>query len=310
MSVAGGDSAAAALDDPQQQQRKALGLLVRVCAVLEPASAHDDPSAAFAGRALPLLLTAQPGGVRLAAAVRAALAAWAADATAACIAAAGDGGDAAAEGRRAPSKGAAGDAGLAAAACFRRERLAEAWAALQLLPHACEGLPQALQLCAHARDAAQQACSLLPAAGAAVVGPADQRAGEEHDALRQGLLCLHGTATRMLAGLYGAIIEQAADPQHAQHAQRAQHRRALCQAAEAGVAWMRAHPGSSAAARGAAAAVQAARRHAADAPGARQLLSVDRLRVSAPLGMCLYPFACLFSLNGLRGSCSRWTGSG
>ena len=147
-------------EDPQDQQQlkdRALGLLLDICSAASAASGPSDWGVLRA-RALPLLLTAQPGGVALAAAVRAI----------AVPPAAGlllrrpspfsthqsSGG---ASSRKQKGKASAGKeeevgevvteeagAGSADGGMGEARRL---WCALQLLPHACEAPSQAVAAC-------------------------------------------------------------------------------------------------------------------------------------------------------------------
>lgn len=142
------------------------------------------------GDGLPLLLTAQPGGVKIAAHVRQLATAWLA-----APAALG-----------AQSSAATASALAVSATAGLQDGAAVAWGALQLLPYAAESSAQAIALCeevargAHAawqRSAA--ASSAAPAAKAAPGGVAVASASSAVEAA--DLLLLRGTAAQILSRL-------------------------------------------------------------------------------------------------------------
>lgn len=225
----------------QQQGHKALGLLVEVCSVLEPAGG----AAAARASVLPLLLTAQPGGVKLAAAVRQQLSAWASAVT-----------EAAAQ----------GPAALVAEPAMQTQQTAAAWAALSLMPHACESAAQALQACEAAQAAAAAAVHALQGQQEHAQQQQQQQGGNAH---LDGLLCVHGGATELLAALLPSLPSGSETR--------------LATLASAALDWLKRFPGSLWAARGAAAALQAAREHAApSSAAARKLLSTGALEALLP----------------------------
>ncbi|KAG2487780.1 hypothetical protein HYH03_013624 [Edaphochlamys debaryana] len=167
----------------------ALLLLRDLCALIQP----PESGSGSARSALPLLMTAQPGGVRLAAHVRQLAAAWRAAADA--------------EDARAydEAKGIAG-----------------AWAAVGLLPYACENVPQAIEACESVLAAATEALRQVPTAAAA---PPPPRLG--------GLLLLRAEATEQLAELLKSQPAAAAAVPAA-----AGLSRSLVDAAEASLQWV------------------------------------------------------------------------
>jgi hypothetical protein len=225
------------------EQLQALGLLAHVCDALRLQAADSGPADnPFIAGALPMLMTAQPGGVRLAAAVRDALGVWATELQQACQP------PATVPGHRAVSTRA----------------LAAAWAHVRLLPAACETPSQAQLLCERVRGAAKSALA------AAAAQP------QSSSRLHQHLLCVHGAATSMLAHSLAAQIAAGCGGDTAQ-CKRLQTD--LVNLAEEGLQWLLAHAASPGAAAGAAALMRAAREQAASLAAAQQLLSSSRLEV-------------------------------
>ncbi|GFR52620.1 hypothetical protein Agub_g15136, partial [Astrephomene gubernaculifera] len=170
--------------EEEQQQGdyagSALLLLRDLCALLQPPGTSGTAG-------LPLLLTAQPGGVRLAAHVRSLATEWRADA-------------------------AAGDPRVCATA----------WAAVSLLPHACENPTQAIAACE----------SVLQSATAALQRLQQQQGGAvRSDTALSGLLLLRATATELLADLL--LVQQ-----QQQQQQQSGISSSLVAAAESSLQWV------------------------------------------------------------------------
>lgn len=224
----------ASLPPPAQS---ALCLLVRVCDCLRPRHISGGLVAVgMGGSSVPLLLTAQPGGVKLAASVRQLLSDWATQVEA-CMDVGMGGSKAVNEGgssqpgasqaeepvqtRRGAKRKAAevlpavavgegeGAEGYPLRSLLTPPLLAAAWACLQLIPHACEASSQSVALCQRVQQAVQ--CVLGPGTGVHAVGGGEllSPAVELKGAVVEALLCLHGTATELLAGMLGQEAEEA-----------------------------------------------------------------------------------------------------
>ncbi len=146
---------------------EALSLLLDYCEALRPEAA--------AGSGLPLLLTAQPGGVALAGHVRGLCNSWSNDGSS--------------------SKG----------------ELLTCWAGLQLLPHACDRVLQAVEMCEAVLHATEEAVAhqlqqVKQQQQAVAVGPA--AAGAEGDVDLEDLLHVRATAATMLAKLLPAVAPE------------------------------------------------------------------------------------------------------
>lgn len=252
----GGLSGAAATDRDDERKfvvsdvdaGRALGLLVDICDV-SAATTAGPGWGMLRAKTLPLLLTAQPAGVRLATLIRCmasppAGGLLAASKPAAAVAAATPG-----KRRKSAAPAAAGAVVVGLAEPLgggaRQDEDAKVsdevhrlWCAVQLLPHACESSEQAIEACHAVLTAVELAMGAQEVAKAGTAGRQQQQREDV-------LLLLHGTATRMLATL---LPSAAAEPGEG-----------LAEAAEASLSWLMRHPLSFWSARAAGAMLAAAR---------------------------------------------------
>eukprot|EP00983_Pelagomonas_calceolata_P047872 1140834-Pelagomonas_calceolata.AAC.1 len=174
----------------QQQQLCALGVLVDACVVLEGGSST--------AHTLPLLLTAQPGGVKLAAAVEKGVVAWVDAATAAAAGASSNADNTSQNSGASPpatpsKKVSKKQERLQAAQAPQQqqspqqlpriptqrelesltstEQLSAVWAGLQLLPHASQSRAHAVGLCERVKDTTSRLCGLVQASVSPRSGP-------------------------------------------------------------------------------------------------------------------------------------------
>ena len=230
---------------------RALGLLVDICT--SAAAAAGPGWGMLRTQALPLLLTAQPGGVKLATLIRH----MAAPPPEGLLLPSTSGAAAAPQGeasrkKRKTERPSARPTTIDSVALndghtddgFFRGRapvVNRLWCAVQLLPHACETPAQAVHACQAVQAAAEAALS-QPG------GSDDRESCAEEEQRRQVLLLLHGTATQMLATL---IPSSADNPDAAL--------KLLSKAASSSVTWLLAHSGSFWAAKAAGSMLTAAR---------------------------------------------------
>jgi U3 small nucleolar RNA-associated protein 20 len=147
-------------------------MLIEVCELLRPA--------ATVGSGLPLLLTAQPGGVELAAAVQQLASSWKAAAAAGSTAAVG-------------STAAGSTVGA-------RSALLYCWAGLQLLPHACAKAEDTLEM----YTSVTAECNVAIAALQQQSAPSSSSSSSSSSVSVKDLLQLRGMALTMLAQLLPA----------------------------------------------------------------------------------------------------------
>jgi U3 small nucleolar RNA-associated protein 20 len=152
---------------------EALLLLLDYCEALQPG--------ATAGVGVPLLLTAQPGGVALAGHVRGLCRAWSKDGSSS------------------------------------RRELLTCWAGLQLLPHACDGVLQAVEMCEAVLQVTEKAVAeelqlikqqQQQLGGATAPVTAAATAGGDSRVTLEDLLHVRATAAAMLARLLPAVAPE------------------------------------------------------------------------------------------------------
>ena len=226
---------------------RALGLLVDICDV-SAATTAGPGWGMLRAQTLPLLLTAQPAGVRLAALIRR-MASPPAGGLLADNAESKLSHAAAVPGKRrksaAPVVGLVEPAGSGVrlpggSSADAADEVHRLWCAVQLLPHACESPEQAVEAC-HAVLAAVE-LAIEEKREAAEAGPAGKQQQQE-----DVFLLLHGTATRMLATLLPSMAAEGPGEG------------GLAEAAETSLAWLMRHPLSYWSARAAGAMLAAAR---------------------------------------------------
>ena len=230
---------------------RALGLLVDICDV-SAATTAGPGWGMLRAQTLPLLLTAQPAGVRLAALIRRMASPPAggllADNAESKLSHAAVAAAAATPGKRqksaAPVAGrlepvGSGAGPLSGSSVDAADEVHRLWCAVQLLPHACESPEQAVEACQAVLTAVESAMEEQEGANAGPAGKQQQQ--------QDVLLLLHGTATRMLATLLPSMA--AGEPGEG----------GLAEAAEASLAWLMRHPLSYWSARAAGAMLAAAR---------------------------------------------------